>query len=93
MAIYVLCFPFSINLSDKERGTSNRHQLEQLFDESYRPSGRLFSSDVEHETRQKKSAPSLVRALFKTFWRIFLISGLFKLSQDLLAFVSPQLLR
>ncbi|XP_064405656.1 multidrug resistance-associated protein 1-like [Halichondria panicea] len=82
-----------INLSDKEQGTSNRHQLEQSFDESYRPSGRLFSSDVEHETRQKKSAPSLVRALFKTFWRIFLISGLFKLSQDLLAFVSPQLLR
>ncbi len=43
--------------------------------------------------RGRQSRPSLVKALGKTFWRVFLISAVLKLVQDLLSFVSPQLLR
>ncbi len=43
--------------------------------------------------RDRGSRPSLVRALGKSFWRVLLISAVFKLVQDLLSFVSPQLLK
>ena len=37
--------------------------------------------------------PSLVWALVKTFWKMFVAAGFFKLGQDLLAFAGPQLLK
>ena len=43
--------------------------------------------------RRREPEPSLVLALLKTFWPVFLSSAFFKLVQDLLNFVSPQVLR
>lgn len=40
-----------------------------------------------------KRTPSLMRVLAKTFFKTFLASAVLKLVQDLLLFVSPQLLR
>ena len=37
--------------------------------------------------------PSLVSALFRTFWRSLLLGALLKLVQTLLVFVSPQILK
>ena len=37
--------------------------------------------------------PSLVIALVRTFWGIFLAAAAFKFVNDLLAFVSPQILK
>ena len=48
------------------------------------------------EQRRKKSKPkepSLVWALVRTFWRTFVFAGMLKFFQDLLNFVSPQLLK
>ena len=41
----------------------------------------------------RRSEPSLVIALAKSFWPIFLAAAFFKVLQDLLNFVSPQLLK
>lgn len=43
--------------------------------------------------KKKKSEPSLVLALSRTFWVIFLSSAMIKLVQDLLTFVNPQILK
>ena len=42
---------------------------------------------------RKKKEPSLVWALAKTFWGIFVAAAFFKFVQDLLNFVSPQVLK
>ena len=41
----------------------------------------------------RRSEPSLVIALVRSFWPIFLAAAFFKVLQDLLNFVSPQLLK
>ena len=43
--------------------------------------------------RKKKAEPSLVFAFVRSFWVIFLAAAFFKFVQDLLNFVSPQILR
>ncbi|XP_064405659.1 multidrug resistance-associated protein 1-like [Halichondria panicea] len=76
-----------IRFSEPLRETLHRYQS---FSES-----QLHSSSFEPPVQlpQRQTEPSLVWALTKTFWIVFLTSGFFKLLQDLLAFVSPQLLR
>jgi ATP-binding cassette subfamily C (CFTR/MRP) protein 1 len=49
--------------------------------------------DVQLEKRQHGKAPSLIRALFASFGTPFVIAGVFKALQDILTFVSPQLLK
>ena len=43
--------------------------------------------------KSKPREPSLVWALVGSFWRTFLYAGVLKFFQDLLNFVSPQLLK
>lgn len=50
-------------------------------------------SDVLIKNSIKKKEPSLLKVLLKTFGPFFLIGSVFKLFQDLLSFVNPQLLR
>ncbi|XP_075701953.1 ATP-binding cassette sub-family C member 3 [Rhinoderma darwinii] len=49
-------------------------------------------SDVLIENNKKKKEPSFLKVLLKTFGSFFLIGSVFKLFQDLLSFVNPQLL-
>ncbi|XP_072263111.1 ATP-binding cassette sub-family C member 3-like [Pyxicephalus adspersus] len=49
-------------------------------------------SDVLLVTNQKKREPSFLKVLLKTFGPFFMIGSVFKLFQDLLSFVNPQLL-
>lgn len=50
-------------------------------------------SDVLIKNSIKKKEPSLLKVLLKSFGPFFLIGSVFKLFQDLLSFVNPQLLR
>ena len=52
----------------------------------------LIDPEPHIEVRRKNN-PSLVWVLVKTFWKIFIMSAFFKLLQDLLLFVSPQILK
>ena len=52
---------------------------------------RLVSSS--RRRGNKKAEPSLVLAFIRSFWVIFLAAAFFKFVQDLLNFVSPQVLR
>ena len=45
------------------------------------------------ESKKKAKSPSIVMALARSFGGTFFLAGLFKLCQDLLNFVSPQLLK
>ena len=49
--------------------------------------------EEERRKNHKAKEPSLVWALVRTFWRTFVFAGMLKLFQDLLNFVSPQLLK
>ncbi|XP_078610231.1 multidrug resistance-associated protein 1-like isoform X2 [Branchiostoma floridae x Branchiostoma japonicum] len=48
---------------------------------------------VDGSENAKKCNPSLVKALVRCFWHRFAVIALYKLIQDILLFVSPQLLR
>lgn len=58
-------------------------------------SGKLVSGEEEElmGTRTRRREPSFLRALLVTFGPSFLLTVVFKLIQDLLNFVNPQLLR
>lgn len=43
--------------------------------------------------RQRRRGPSLLMAVAKTIWKPMAVSAVLKLAQDLLGFVSPQILR
>ena len=47
----------------------------------------------QRREKSKAKEPSLVWALVRTFWRTFVFAGMLKFFQDLLNFVSPQLLK
>ena len=47
----------------------------------------------QRREKNKAKEPSLVWALVRTFWRTFVFAGMLKFFQDLLNFVSPQLLK
>nr|KAG8537479.1 hypothetical protein GDO81_024468 [Engystomops pustulosus]KAG8537480.1 hypothetical protein GDO81_024468 [Engystomops pustulosus] len=53
---------------------------------------KLAESDVLIEDGKKVKEPSFLKVLLKTFGPFFLIGSVFKLFQDLLSFVNPQLL-
>lgn len=54
--------------------------------------GDTFESLWSEETK-KKSSPSLLKPMLKTFWLDLLISGILKLIQDILVFTGPFFLR
>ena len=58
----------------------------------YQPLRTEPSTDPRTTTRQQKE-PSLLLALSKTLWRAMAMAAVFKLGQDVLGFVSPQILR
>jgi ABC-type bacteriocin/lantibiotic exporter with double-glycine peptidase domain len=49
--------------------------------------------EEQRRKKNKTKEPSLVWALVRTFWRTFVFAGMLKFFQDLLNFVSPQLLK
>ena len=61
---------------------------EQLTEGSYKAKSRHIAS---REDSDKK--PSLVWVLAKTYWKKFVLSGIFKLLRDVLLFASPLLLK
>ena len=48
---------------------------------------------VRVKRKKGKRGPSLVMALIKAYGFTFFVAGIFKLGQDFLAFVSPQILK
>jgi ATP-binding cassette, subfamily C (CFTR/MRP), member 1 len=50
-----------------------------------------FSTEWEHQLRKK--SPSVTWAILRSYGKTYLIAGIFKACQDILAFVQPQLLR
>ena len=46
-----------------------------------------------YRQKKKKKGPSLVMAIAKTIWKVMAMAAVLKLFQDLLVFVSPQILR
>ena len=66
----------------------------RLEEDTYQPiNTEATGTGVRVVTPRKKKEPSLVWALIKTFWGIFVTAALFKLVNDLLNFVSPQVLK
>ena len=53
----------------------------------------LGDKEKEQRTRKKRKKPSLLKALVKMFALNFLSAIMFKIIQDCLIFVQPQLLR
>ncbi len=63
------------------------------YDHSQREPLQQDNVKVLGEKGKKSYQPSLVKALAKAFWDTFLMSAFFKLMQDILLFVNPQLLQ
>ena len=56
--------------------------------------GQTEDTDGVRVKRKKgKRGPSLVMAIIKAYGFTFFVAGIFKLGQDLLSFVSPQILK
>lgn len=101
MKLYKRFFIFcSISFVEPRHSTTHVYQS---FSESQNPA-QIQGTDQAHIQRspsneqlrvqpRRKSDPSLVWALTKTFWKIFVVAAIFKLLQDLLSFASPQLLK
>ena len=53
----------------------------------------ILSTESRSRATCGKCSPSLVWALSKTFWKIFITSAFFKLCVELLSFAGPQLLK
>lgn len=53
----------------------------------------LEETEILISSNRKQNEPSFLRALLRAFGPYFLIGSFFKLLQDLLSFVNPQLLR
>ena len=58
-------------------------------------SARLYfhGEEMRAHANERKGSPSLVWALTKAFGGAFFLGGVFKLFNDLLTFVSPQILK
>lgn len=53
----------------------------------------LEETEILLSSGRKQKEPSFLKALFRAFGPYFLIGSFYKLIQDLLSFVNPQLLR
>ena len=58
-----------------------------------RSEGRQLEEQPAVDVRMKNNNPSLVIPLIKTFGPILFVSAIFKLMQDALQFVNPQILK
>ena len=78
---------------EEEVGVANGAHSVQFPTDEDRLDGRRGRERVAIRRPQRTSEPSLVMALAKSFVETFLVAAFFKLCQDLLSFVSPQLLK
>ncbi|XP_035695059.1 multidrug resistance-associated protein 1-like [Branchiostoma floridae] len=62
-------------------------------DKSDQINGKREVEIVEGSENSKKCNPSLFKALVRCFWPLFALSAVYRLIQDILVFVSPQLLK
>ena len=53
----------------------------------------FHSEEMRAHADERKGSPSLVWALTKAFGSTFFVAALFKVANDLLTFVSPQILK
>ena len=89
---------YRINFGSRERVPSEDPGLvtgvySVQFPSSEVPPRRRAGRERESTRRGRSSEPSLVLALGKTFAGTLLAAAFFKLCQDLLGFVSPQILK
>ena len=93
---------FSINFADHhaDNKTEETYEFEFFDPKTTRSADKISFQKASHrreeqnsERTRKPKSPSLVMALARSFGGTFFVAGLFKLCQDLLNFVSPQLLK
>ena len=91
----------SVSLTDHHTADRYEETYEFEFSDSIspHPADRItfLSATQQNERKRRKKRgpkePSLVMALARSFGGTFFVAGVFKLLQDLLNFVSPQLLK
>ena len=93
---------FSINFAEYHSGdkTEETYEFEFFDSKATRSADKISFQKATHRREQQRTdsprkpkSPSLVLALARSFGGTFLVAGLFKFCQDLLNFVSPQLLK
>ena len=100
--LFLLPCIFSINFAEYHSGdkTEETYEFEFFDSKATRSADKISFQKATHrreqqrtESPRKPKSPSLVLALARSFGGTFLVAGLFKFCQDLLNFVSPQLLK
>ena len=93
---------FSINFAEyhSDNKTEETYEFEFFDSKATHSADKISFQKATHRREQQRSdrprkpkSPSLVLALAKSFGGTFFVAGLFKFCQDLLNFVSPQLLK
>lgn len=76
------------------QGASKTLEMDDLYDLIPSDTSKATSLSLESNllSQMKKPNPSLSWALFISFWPKFIMTGLFKVCNDLLSFAQPQLL-
>ena len=74
----------TLNVQDSEYQSLSAHASNRT---------QMVSTPTNRQATQSTSTPSLVLALVKTFGWEFSVAGFYKVFQDLLLFVSPQILK
>lgn len=74
----------TLNVQDSEYQSLSAHASNRI---------QMVSTPTNRQATQSTSTPSLVLALVKTFGWEFSVAGFYKVFQDLLLFVSPQILK
>uniref|UniRef100_A0A671LL09 Canalicular multispecific organic anion transporter 2-like n=1 Tax=Sinocyclocheilus anshuiensis TaxID=1608454 RepID=A0A671LL09_9TELE len=97
-----LVVPNLLNEWEVEKSKAQRYEFRQIMIQSFTAltkfeSSKSIVSPEEEEVllskRKEARQPSFLRALLRAFGPYFLIGSAFKLLQDLITFVNPQLLR
>uniref|UniRef100_A0A672Q8Y1 Canalicular multispecific organic anion transporter 2-like n=1 Tax=Sinocyclocheilus grahami TaxID=75366 RepID=A0A672Q8Y1_SINGR len=83
-----LVVPNLLNEWEVEKSKAQRYEFRQIMIQSFSPRIEVLLSK-----RKEARQPSFLRALLRAFGPYFLIGSAFKLLQDLITFVNPQLLR
>jgi hypothetical protein len=103
LSLFLLPCVFSINFAEyyhSDDKTEETYEFEFFDSKASRSADKISFQKATHrreqqrtDTPKKPKSPSLVMALARSFGGTFFVAGLFKLCQDLLNFVSPQLLK
>ncbi|XP_036386238.1 canalicular multispecific organic anion transporter 2 isoform X2 [Megalops cyprinoides] len=79
--------------SDRDKDTHAKYSKSPSAAEANHVGGDVEEAEVLLSGQQESRQPSFLRSLLKAFGPYFLIGSAFKLLQDLITFVNPQLLR